>query len=113
MDDTNGDIKDIFNFWKLKTARSESILTAHRKSIIRKALGWGFSKSGLKKSICGCLKTPFYCGENDSGETYNDLKHIFASVERVEQFILNFKSPPKGMSCIDDWQESMLQESKK
>jgi hypothetical protein len=90
--------KEVFDHWVSvmgKQASTKFPSTSKRYINVVARLKEGFSVDDLKRAVDGCKATPHNMGQNDRGETYNDLELICRNVENVERFMRNAKSPPR------------------
>jgi hypothetical protein len=90
--------REVFDHWVSvmgKPAQTKFPSTSKRYINVVSRLKEGFTVDDLKRAVDGCKATPHNMGQNDRGETYNDLELICRNVENVERFMRNAKSPPR------------------
>ncbi len=76
-------------------------LDQKRKSIISKALKFGYGVDELCEAITGCSYTPHNIGNNDRGQRYDGLHVILRDGDQIDRFIHNCKFPPKPVTDAD------------
>jgi hypothetical protein len=65
-------------------------LTEDRKAKIKARLTEGNSVEDIKLAISNIRKSPFHCGDNDSGKFYADITFVCRSKSKLEEWI-NYK----------------------
>ncbi len=102
-------IQKIFEYWKKIMGHPTSKLDGKRKSIIRKALKFGYSEIELCEAIQGCSLTPHNIGDNDRGQRYDGLNLILRDADQIDRFIHNAQNPPKRLSDADRRSQANVQ----
>ena len=91
------DIRAVYDHYRESHPRShpkpKSNSTEWRK--IKARLAEGYSVDDLKTAIDGCHKSPYHCGENSAGKTYQSLELIVRDSSHVQQFIELADPTPK------------------
>jgi hypothetical protein len=89
----NGDVCEIFDYWKKIMNHPKAQLDDPRKKIIKTALKH-YTGLQLMDAIDGCKATPRNMGHNDRGEIYDGLHIIMRDAEQIDRFIANKANPP-------------------
>jgi hypothetical protein len=100
-DEAQQQIENIFEHWKVLMDHPNAKLDEKRKSIIRKALKFGYSVSDLCQAIAGCSYTPHNMGDNDRGQRFDGLHVILRDADQIDRFIHNCKYPPRRQTDAD------------
>lgn len=79
-------VSDIFIYWQSKLGHPTATLTNLRKRRILQCLKT-HSLEQIKLAIDGCAGSPWHRGENDRGETYDDIELICRNDTKLEGFI--------------------------
>lgn len=87
-------IQIVFAHWKTVMNHPNAHLDHKRKSIIAKALKFGYSVHQLCEAITGCSYTPHNMGDNDRGQRYDGLHVILRDGDQIDRFIHNCQYPP-------------------
>ncbi len=99
--DVDEQVQKIFMHWKAIMHHPSAHLDQKRKSIISKALKFGYSALELCDAITGCSYTPHNMGDNDRGQRYDGLHVILRDGDQIDRFIHNFQFPPHPVSESD------------
>lgn len=94
-------IENVFEHWKVLMDHPNAKLDEKRKTIIRKALKFGYSVSDLCQAIAGCSYTPHNIGDNERGQRYDGLQVILRDPYQIDRFIHNCKFPPGRQTDAD------------
>jgi hypothetical protein len=89
------DVKKVFEHWQSVMNHPDAKLGGERVKVIRQSLKAGYTADQLCEAITGCSLTPFYMGDNDRGEKYDGLKHVFKNSDMIDKFLRHARSPPK------------------
>lgn len=88
-DNQDSQILEVFAHYR--TYRPRSFRTPKKDSkewkLIRARMAEGYGVDDLKRAIDGNYKSPWHCGENDSGTEYHDLELIVRNGSKVDTFI--------------------------
>ncbi|MDQ3573664.1 MAG: hypothetical protein M3404_01885 [Actinomycetota bacterium] len=81
-----GDVSELFEHWRRAAGKNaQTVLDAKR----RKRLAWALSAfpfADVADALVGWQKSPFHCGENDRGTTFNDITLLLRDAEHLERF---------------------------
>jgi hypothetical protein len=109
--DSKEDTKDVSlsqqiqDIWKhyLKTFEGffsrELTLTKDRKNKIKQRLQDGKSVEDIKLAISNIRKSPFHCGDNDTGKIHADITFICRNTGKVEEWA-NYEPKPQQQKVI-------------
>ncbi len=109
----------IFNHWKETMNHPNAKLDDKRKSIIRKALKFGYEPDELCQAITGCSYTPHNMGDNERNQRYDGLHVILRDADQIDRFVHNYHHPPRPLSnaerhtqanrqAMEDWLKHKL-----
>lgn len=116
-------ITKIFQHWKEVMQHIDAKLDNKRRSLISKALSFGYSAEQLCQAIVGCSLTPHNIGDNDKGQRYDGLHIILRDADQIDRFIKNYHMPPKilrksdqllqgNVTAVKRWINKKMQEAK-
>lgn len=74
----------VFEHWKAATGKARAKFTDERRAKVRARLREGYSESEIQQAIDRVCASPYHCGKNDSGTTYNGLEMICDSGSKLE-----------------------------
>ncbi len=94
-------ITQIFEHWKKAMNHPNAKLDPKRKSLIAKALSFGYECGQLCQAISGCSVTPHNIGDNDRGQRYDGLHIILRDSDQIDRFIFNYQHPPRPITEAD------------
>ncbi len=83
---TTDEVKQVFDYWVVRTGRAKPVLGEKRRAKIVRALK-NYSVEKLKTAIDGCMKSPYHQGDNETGTKYDDLELILRNETKIEFFI--------------------------
>lgn len=95
------EIHHIFAHWKMVMNHPNSKLDQKRRTIIAKALKFGYGVDELCDAITGCSYTAHNIGNNDRGQRYDGLHIILRDGDQIDRFIHNCKFPPRPITAAD------------
>ena len=98
MDDTT---QEIFQHWRSVMKHPDAKLDHKRKSLISKALSFGYSVEQLCHAINGCSMTPHNIGDNERNQRYDGLHIILRDADQIDRFIQNYHNPPQPIREVD------------
>ena len=77
----------VFGFWvETFGKRAHTVLSPKRRKAIEGRLAEGYSEEDMRAAILGCYSDPWYRGQNDRGQVYDDIELICRSAEKLERF---------------------------
>ncbi len=94
-------ITKVFQHWKEVMHHIDAKLDNKRRSLISKALSFGYSAEQLCQAIVGCSLTPHNIGDNDKGQRYDGLHIILRDADQIDRFIKNYHTPPQPLRKTD------------
>lgn len=112
-------IKDIWDWYRRYHPRAR--LGEKERRAITARLKEGFSPDDLKQAIDGYHRSPFHCGENPKGRTYQSAGLIFRDSDHVTSGIEYATAPAepvlneatkRTLRATQSWAEKKMQEAK-
>lgn len=88
----------IFEHWKSVMEHPRAKLDPKRRSLIRKALSFGYDVQALCDAITGCSLTPHNRGDNDRNQRYDGLHVILRDSDQIDRFMHNCHYPPRRLT---------------
>lgn len=82
----SADAQSVFDHWRATMGHPDAKPTAKRVQAVNARLAEGYSVADLCAAVDGCKASPFYQGQNDRHEVYDDLELICRNGEKVEKF---------------------------
>jgi hypothetical protein len=109
----NGDVEDIFIFWKENMNHPRAQLDKRRIKTIEAALNSGYAVDDIKAAVIGCSISPHHQGQNDRKTKYDDIELICRDAKHIDAFIkiateknVRAALTRKGLgnkSVLEDW----------
>ncbi len=107
----NGEVGDIFTYWKKELNHPRAKLDDKRKKKITALLKIGYTIEDLKTAIDGCKKSPFHQGQNKRQSVYDDIELICRDASHVDRFIKT-ASLAGGINTLSEFGKRAVEVSK-
>lgn len=99
-------VDEVVEFWKTQRPRSRPEKKERR---LIKARLEDYSVEDLCHAIEGIHRSPYHCGENESGTKYLSLELVVRDNKHVDQFVEIYENPPSSQSATEQRSQRAIQ----
>lgn len=90
--DPADDVRTVFEHWQTACSHPSAKLGPKRATLVRKAIGWGYTVKDLCRAVDGKALYPFvvdgrYCQTGRREDRYDDLEHCIGSEKRIDKLM--------------------------